>query len=331
MSKRSQAIEIIRLVTLLMGGLGMASAYAQAPTFSPPNLPPIPGAPQPPSAPQAPAAPDTTHVPNADNATGAAKTDGVLADLSAIQKGNGTPQLTTTNEPNATPTPAANAIAPANTPAAAATTVPPSLADLPPPIAPESSDKATARPTVTTLPAIVADKVGAPPPLNLAGTSTTALPSLQPTATPTPTSNQPPPMLLPPPSKPKKIANKPADATAVAAAGETGVKTWQTKLKPTSEAWHTTFNYRRVLLPAEIYRTSYDGNNSGLPVRTTREDYVRLLFAAATRNDINGTRALLNAGTDINATDGYGITPLAAARQAGAYDTAALLMARGAR
>jgi hypothetical protein len=62
-----------------------------------------------------------------------------------------------------------------------------------------------------------------------------------------------------------------------------------------------------------------------------REDYVRLLFKHAATNNIDGTRALLNAGTDINATNPRGETPLAVARRYGAMDTAALLAARGAR
>jgi ankyrin repeat protein len=66
-------------------------------------------------------------------------------------------------------------------------------------------------------------------------------------------------------------------------------------------------------------------------VRVTRQDYERELFQTVATNNLNGTRALLNAGTDINAKNHYGETPLQVARRAGAVDTANLLMARGAR
>ena len=315
-----------------MGGLGMASAYAQAPTFSPPALPPIPGSPQPSAAPGAPAPVDPSFTPNPSTAAKAATgTDGVLSDLSAVQKGSAAPA---TPQPGASPSTAAvPQVAAAPTADANATTAkPPGLADLPPPVAPESSE--TVKPVVTTLPEVVANTSApnntTPPPLNL---SNNVLPSLQPTPAPakTATNNKTAPLLLPPPIAAKHGKGEKTETAAKDEKEPAAIKTWQTRLKPSIQPINTSFNYRRVLLPSEIYRASYDRDNAHLPIRTTREDYVRDLFSAATSNDINGTRALLNAGTDINATDAYGQTPLAAARRAGAYDTAALLMARGAR
>jgi ankyrin repeat protein len=109
------------------------------------------------------------------------------------------------------------------------------------------------------------------------------------------------------------------------------LKSWQTTLKPVSTAWNNNFNYRRALLPSSIYAPAYNMDNRHLPVRVTRQDYERELFQTVATNNLNGTRALLNAGTDINAKNHYGETPLQVARRAGAVDTANLLMARGAR
>jgi len=108
-------------------------------------------------------------------------------------------------------------------------------------------------------------------------------------------------------------------------------KSWETKLAVASTPMKTSFNYRRQLLPGYLYRAQYDEQNKHLPVAVTRQDYDNLLFASVTRNDVQTTRALLNAGTDINARDSEGNTPLAAARAAGAQATAALLVARGAQ
>ncbi len=109
------------------------------------------------------------------------------------------------------------------------------------------------------------------------------------------------------------------------------VKTWATKLAPSVIPKKTNFNYKRELLPEVIYTTQYSRDNQHLPSRLTRDDYERLLFASIAKNDVEATRALLNAGTGLAATNEAGETPLAAAKRAGAEDVAALLVARGAR
>jgi hypothetical protein len=108
-------------------------------------------------------------------------------------------------------------------------------------------------------------------------------------------------------------------------------KTWLTKLAPTSFDRTTNFNYKRETLPEVLYNTSYNQQNRHLPLRRTRADYENWLFASVSRNDINATRALLNAGTNINAVSPLGETPLAFAQRVGAMDVAALLKARGGR
>jgi hypothetical protein len=109
------------------------------------------------------------------------------------------------------------------------------------------------------------------------------------------------------------------------------IKTWKTTLAPAIIAPETNFNYRRNLLPSAIYRTDYAEENKHLPVAVTRQEYESLLFASVTKNDIQTIRALLNAGTDINAVDASGATALTVAREAGAQAAAQLLVARGAR
>lgn len=109
------------------------------------------------------------------------------------------------------------------------------------------------------------------------------------------------------------------------------VKTWAAKLAPTITPYHTKFNYKREVLPEVIYTTQYSRENQHLPHRVTRDDYERLLFASIARNDVEATRALLNAGTGLQVTNQAGETPLATAKRLGAEDVAALLVARGAR
>jgi hypothetical protein len=109
------------------------------------------------------------------------------------------------------------------------------------------------------------------------------------------------------------------------------VATWQTKLAPSIIPPQTNFNYKRVQLPDSIYATQYDRDNSHLPIRVTREDYEALLFTMVAKNDIDATRALLNAGTGLEVTNSYGETPLTVARRSGATEVAELLVARGAK
>ena len=109
------------------------------------------------------------------------------------------------------------------------------------------------------------------------------------------------------------------------------VQTWQTTLAPSYRQPSTAdYHYRRVQLPANIYASQYDTANSHLPARETREEYEALLFSMVAKNDINATRALLNAGTGLEATNSYGETPLMVAKRTGATEVAQLLTARGA-
>lgn len=108
-------------------------------------------------------------------------------------------------------------------------------------------------------------------------------------------------------------------------------KTWETSLAPSIIPKKTNFNYKRSQLSELVYRDEYDKNNKHLPRRITRDDYVHLLFNSVASNDLNATRALLNAGVRLNATNPYGETPLMLAERMGATQVAALLVARGAR
>ncbi len=108
-------------------------------------------------------------------------------------------------------------------------------------------------------------------------------------------------------------------------------KTWETRLEPSITPPKTNFNFKRVVLPEVIYRSDYSRDNNHLPRRMTRDDYADLLFGSVARNDVEATRALLNAGTGVDVTTESGETPLALANRAGAVDVAALLVARGAR
>jgi hypothetical protein len=109
-----------------------------------------------------------------------------------------------------------------------------------------------------------------------------------------------------------------------------GVKTWQVPLKQAIVPPKTNFNFRRQILPREIYAASYDRANTHLPLRREQEQYDYWLFLAASANDINATRALLNYGRNPNQTNTEGDTLLIVAVRHKAFDTARLLIARGA-
>jgi hypothetical protein len=145
---------------------------------------------------------------------------------------------------------------------------------------------------------------------------------------------------LPLPGEESAPAGEMSDADALAVLEDVPVvnvvrekappKTWETKLAPAIIPLETNFNYKRALLPSAIYRTDYDKNNKHLPRRITRDDYASLLFTSVAKNDLTTTRALLNAGVSLKATNPYGETPLELARRMGAEQVAQLLMARGA-
>ena len=108
------------------------------------------------------------------------------------------------------------------------------------------------------------------------------------------------------------------------------VKSWEMPMVRAKEP-RDDYNYKREVLPGTIYRQSYNDKNQHLPRLITRQDYENLLFYSATKNDVETTRALLNAGTNINAVSMNGETPLMVAQRSGATSTAGLLMARGGR
>jgi hypothetical protein len=181
-------------------------------------------------------------------------------------------------------------------------------AALPPPAAPESSDKFGTAHTTTA----AKTDAAAPPPLP---PSAPSIPNLALAPPPIPGgSGKPAATTLP---EIKVAHEKPAQ------------KTWETKLAPAIVPPATNFNYRRELLPETVYRTSYDAENQHLPLRTTRDDYTRLLFTEAARNNINATRALLNAGADATAKTADGESLRVYAENHGATDTVRLLDARG--
>lgn len=107
-------------------------------------------------------------------------------------------------------------------------------------------------------------------------------------------------------------------------------RTWHAKLKPVVKPRSISFNYRRQLLPGTIYKPSYDAENRHLPTAVTGEDYDRWFLESVANNDINATRALLDRGRDANMVNAEGDTVLVMALRYGAYDTARLLLARGA-
>jgi hypothetical protein len=102
------------------------------------------------------------------------------------------------------------------------------------------------------------------------------------------------------------------------------------KLKSSIAPLNRGYNYRRTLLPPSIYRVEYTAENKHLPRATYREDYERHLFGAVAANDLNATRAFLNRGQDVNLTNARGETLLMTAIRYRAFDTARLLLARGA-
>lgn len=108
-------------------------------------------------------------------------------------------------------------------------------------------------------------------------------------------------------------------------------KSWQVTLEPTDVPVETRFNFRRQMLPSTIYTTQYSEENQHLPVAVTRQNYEELLFSSVTNNDVESTRSLLNAGTNIDAVNGNGQTLVAVAHMAGAEATEKLLLARGGR
>ena len=107
-------------------------------------------------------------------------------------------------------------------------------------------------------------------------------------------------------------------------------KSWEVPLAVTRKPKKTKFNYKRVELPESVYRFAYNRDNQHLPTRVTQYDYDQHYLHAIARNDINATRAFLNAGIPVNMRNANGDNTLIIALQFGAYDVARLLIARGA-
>lgn len=317
------------IFTVLMGGLG-AHAFAQAPSLSLPSLPPL-------------AAPVTSNNP----------TIGALPpiNLPALAQ----PANPVIVQPASPASPSASAAVPASPPSVLPTLPPlpgsPEAVKAENDAAPKGSltpivPKAVERRAPDTASAVAVDApVGGMPPLPAISTppAVATLPDIEVDST---VAAAPPLALpvgipvLPLPGEESAPAAEMSEADALAALEEAPVvnvvrekappKTWETKLAPAIIPLETNFNYKRALLPSAIYRTDYDKNNNHLPRRITRDDYASLLFTSVAKNDLTTTRALLNAGVSLKATNPYGETPLELARRLGAEQVAQLLMARGA-
>jgi len=264
--------------------------HAQTPSFSPPALPPLPGFPSV-TAPSAPAPKTNTA------STMPAATSPLPPDLEALAKKKETEKEAAAKPKNL-------------------------LADLPPPV-PESSELAVVKPDA-------APKAPALPTAKMETNVATPVAALAP----------PDGLVLPLPELPGAGAKAPAlvlplppalaplEADLPAVEAKTAVpklKSWQTVLAPAVVPMETRFNYRRQILPPTISRTRYSRDNGHLPRAVMREDYAELLVNRAAVDDLEATRALLNAGADSKEA------ALAAARISGATRTEQLLLARGAR
>ena len=293
------------LVTLIVGGL-CVQAFAQSPTLSAPAVPALPPLPTLPaqSSSTPPALPDI-NLP-------ASPASPSLAALPIVPQAPVPTNAPSPNDPSFTPAKLPELEVVKNPPA-----VTPATVDAPAEVlSPEAAEAAAAEKASGVTPTVDANNASGAPPQGL---PELPLPNV---------SNQNPPIAnadLPAISLPEIQVDQ------VVAKPKAKIITWQTKLAPSIIPPKTNFNYKRDALPDVIYRTQYSPDNRHLPTRVTRDDYENLLFTSVTRNDIETTRALLNAGTGIQATNASGETPLAAAKRAGAMDVAALLIARGAR
>ena len=280
-------------MTLIIGGL-CAGAFAQTPTLSLPALPSLPQA-----ASNSSSLPSINlpSVPVAPSPTSSVQT----FNLPKVPSAPAAPSLASpgVTAPAVTKT-TTEVVAPANT-----------AADKPP-LDPEGAMADTGNSKVS--------DAGALPPQGM--------PNL-----PLPNAIAMPSASIQPPSIPLPSISMAATALPEinAVSKKPKIATWQTKLAPSIIPPKTNFNYKREVLPESIYATQYDRDNSHLPKRVTREDYQAMLFSVVAKNDINGTRALLNAGTGLDVTNSYGETPLQVAKRSGARDVAELLVARGAK
>lgn len=88
--------------------------------------------------------------------------------------------------------------------------------------------------------------------------------------------------------------------------------------------------FRHERLSSAIYKPKYNIHNKHLPVEHTLQQYDALVFLTTSRDDINGLRALLDAGRKVNVVNHAGDTPLLVAVKHNAINATRLLIARHA-
>lgn len=137
-------------------------------------------------------------------------------------------------------------------------------------------------------------------------------------------------LTLPPPPGSGPAPLFPADITNNKAKANEGLKSWEVPLKPARQYIKTRFNYRHVEMPANIYHAAHSPENQHLPIYRSDELLDSALLQAASNNNINGVRAALDRGGNIDKINRSGDTALILATKHGAVETARLLVARGA-
>lgn len=170
-------------------------------------------------------------------------------------------------------------------------------------------------PAIPALPVIGASPYNvAPPPLTLAGAPNIPRPSGRALPVPAPTGLSVTAIPEPKPEKVKKA-----------------IPTWKETLKPSYTPMDTKFNFRRQVLPSVIYRDQYSVANRHLPTARSSQSYDHVFLLAVARNDVNAVRAMLaNGRRNVNLVNAEGDTALIVALRHGAFETARLLLARGA-
>lgn len=90
------------------------------------------------------------------------------------------------------------------------------------------------------------------------------------------------------------------------------------------------FNYKTQYLPWKIYNKNYSKQNIHLPKAVTMEDYDMMLANAVARNDINSTRALVEAGHSVQNVAGNGDPLVVVAARHNATTVLRYLLSKGA-
>jgi hypothetical protein len=91
------------------------------------------------------------------------------------------------------------------------------------------------------------------------------------------------------------------------------------------------YNYKQQYLPERIYAHSYNPDNHHLPTRRTQAGYDAELFRAVSRDDLNGTRAMIeHGGRSLQAVDSAGYTLVDTAVRYRANSVLRYLLAKGA-